>query len=364
MIFVRYTWDHIKIDDHVNMLSERALLMPVFLRCMGNWIEGPKYYTKRENSYNYYLLFTIEGKGIVHHRNKEIILNPGQVCLIDSKEMHDYGTYDCDKWHSIWFHIYGPGMKCYFDILNPGNTFEPVTLTDTETGINNYNRLIPHLNSHSLSDELAIVTIITEMMHNIIEDKNKNIDIQDEYIPYWMTDIDQYIDNRIDTSISVVEMAKFFDVPLQQLETSFMYYKKKSAGEYIRERKDIFASRENNGIQIKHPKWVLDAVSYIEDNFSSKIFIQDIIDASYVSKPLFIKQFIQYTCMHPQDYLASVRLKRSLNMLQNTNKTITEIALNCGFPSASIFSKRFKEWSGQLPSEYRSRQNHTHYKIN
>ena len=42
-------------------------------------------------------------------------------------------------------------------------------------------------------------------------------------------------------------------------------------------------------------------------------------------------------------------------MLRNTNETITDIALSCGFSSSSYFCRIFKKEMGISPTEYKRR---------
>ena len=54
-----------------------------------------------------------------------------------------------------------------------------------------------------------------------------------------------------------------------------------------------------------------------------------------------------------RDYLLHYRIQKSLPLLQNTNKSITDISLLTGFSSPCYFSKIFKSEMGCTPREYR-----------
>lgn len=53
------------------------------------------------------------------------------------------------------------------------------------------------------------------------------------------------------------------------------------------------------------------------------------------------------------DYINNLRLNCASNLLLNSNYSITEIFLECGFNSASYFVSCFKEKYGVTPSQYR-----------
>ena len=53
-----------------------------------------------------------------------------------------------------------------------------------------------------------------------------------------------------------------------------------------------------------------------------------------------------------RDFVEDVRLEIAVNLLINTDKTLTEIAYECGFSSQSYFSYAFKKKMNVTPREY------------
>lgn len=68
----------------------------------------------------------------------------------------------------------------------------------------------------------------------------------------------------------------------------------------------------------------------------------------YVSN--IVKKATGYTL---RQYITNTRLKKSRNLLCSTNMDIAEIAVECGFNSATYFNRIFKKNIGITPSEYR-----------
>lgn len=52
-------------------------------------------------------------------------------------------------------------------------------------------------------------------------------------------------------------------------------------------------------------------------------------------------------------YLLAYRLHKALELLLNTSLSVTDVALQSGFSSASRFTKHFRETTGYTPSEFR-----------
>ena len=51
--------------------------------------------------------------------------------------------------------------------------------------------------------------------------------------------------------------------------------------------------------------------------------------------------------------IAALKKERACHYLATTNKTISEIATSLGFGSAVSFTRAFKSWTNQSPSDYR-----------
>ena len=70
----------------------------------------------------------------------------------------------------------------------------------------------------------------------------------------------------------------------------------------------------------------------------------------YVSKVLKDKKGLTL-----RQYIINYRLKASKRLLELTNKSIADIADECGFTDASYFAKTFKSAFGETPKDYRNK---------
>lgn len=61
-------------------------------------------------------------------------------------------------------------------------------------------------------------------------------------------------------------------------------------------------------------------------------------------KPTQFAEITKYlTGYAPVQYLQRVRFETSCELLRNTEKTITEVAFDCGYASSQYFSEAFKQ---------------------
>lgn len=63
--------------------------------------------------------------------------------------------------------------------------------------------------------------------------------------------------------------------------------------------------------------------------------------------------FRQEYGMTPKEYADSLRMKKAIQMLEQTDQKVIDIALATGFSNVSAFNRFFKKESGKTPSEYR-----------
>ncbi|NIH78298.1 helix-turn-helix domain-containing protein [Amycolatopsis viridis] len=73
----------------------------------------------------------------------------------------------------------------------------------------------------------------------------------------------------------------------------------------------------------------------------------------HVSEAHFIRTFRATFGETPHRYLQRRRVERSMFMLRETERSVTEICFAVGFTSLGTFSRTFREIVGRSPSEYR-----------
>lgn len=94
-------------------------------------------------------------------------------------------------------------------------------------------------------------------------------------------------------------------------------------------------------------------IEYIEKNYFNQITVDDMIQNIHVSKYHFIRRFSRAMGITPYSYLTNYRINVSKTLLRTTNKTVSEIAMECGFLDTSNFITHFKKHTGQKPLQYR-----------
>lgn len=97
------------------------------------------------------------------------------------------------------------------------------------------------------------------------------------------------------------------------------------------------------------------AERYIGHNYGYSIQINDIAKFVGIDRTYLYKIFRKYNGMSPKKYLTTYRINAAKDMLMNTEYSVTEIALSCGFHDTSMLCKTFLKEIGKSPMQYRCR---------
>lgn len=98
------------------------------------------------------------------------------------------------------------------------------------------------------------------------------------------------------------------------------------------------------------------AVTYIREHYGEPIDLDLLAEMCCISKPHLIRCFKKYLNCTPHEYLLAYRLRQSKQQLIGSSASVEWIAEQCGFHSASHFTRAFRKSTGITPSEFRKIQ--------
>lgn len=93
---------------------------------------------------------------------------------------------------------------------------------------------------------------------------------------------------------------------------------------------------------------------YVSRNFQEAVSLSSLSDQMYMSKSTLSRFFKKQTGIYFADYVSQIRLNYAVRQLLYSDRTITKIAVDCGFANASVFDRVFRENYGMPPTEYRN----------
>ena len=101
-------------------------------------------------------------------------------------------------------------------------------------------------------------------------------------------------------------------------------------------------------------KILADVINVINENLSKEdLCVQDIADELALSRSKLYRKIKELTGKSANEMIRKMRLEKSKELLEITDMNIGEICYKVGFSSPSYYTKRFKEYTGLIPKEYR-----------
>lgn len=198
---------------------------------------------------------------------------------------------------------------------------------------------------HSIDSPNPNFTIVLQ-----IPMKNLENYIQDDYIHFRSTL------NEKDSGL------------IKLIETMYYEYEKKEYGYSLKVLSDfyelLYTLVKKYKINEVDEKWLrnnkhLDRLSsitqYIKDNFNEELTLESVADTFGFAPTYLSRMFQKYASINYKTYLLNIRVDAGYKQLMNTNDSISEIAIHCGFSDSRSFAKAFQKRYGMLPSDYRKK---------
>ena len=87
--------------------------------------------------------------------------------------------------------------------------------------------------------------------------------------------------------------------------------------------------------------------------YAEPLDVRSVAAVAHVSEAHFIRSFRATFGETPHRYLQRRRVERSMFLLRETDRSVTDICFDIGFSSLGTFSRTFREIIGKTPSDYR-----------
>lgn len=94
-------------------------------------------------------------------------------------------------------------------------------------------------------------------------------------------------------------------------------------------------------------------ITYIDANFQQPLTIRHLAGRFGYSSSYIANIFCEQLKVPFRTYLGAVRSEQAARLMRSTNKSLTEIAYECGYHSPNTFCRCFKRHFSVTPSEYK-----------
>lgn len=100
-------------------------------------------------------------------------------------------------------------------------------------------------------------------------------------------------------------------------------------------------------------KTIKTILAFCEENYTQDISLHQMADALHMNKTYVSRIFNQKIHQNFKSYINTRRITKACELLQNTERSISEISEEVGFGSFRTFNRTFFDVLGTTPSEYR-----------
>ena len=99
---------------------------------------------------------------------------------------------------------------------------------------------------------------------------------------------------------------------------------------------------------------LLRARDVMDRAYAEPLDVRAVAAVAHVSEAHFIRSFRAVFGETPHRYLQRRRVERSMFLLRETDRSVTDVCFDVGFTSLGTFSRTFREIVGETPSGYRA----------
>lgn len=98
------------------------------------------------------------------------------------------------------------------------------------------------------------------------------------------------------------------------------------------------------------------AIVHINNHLENQINIENLADIAGLSADWFKEKFRKEMGLSPADFINRCKVEYSKELLNDQNKSVTDVAFQLGFSSSQYFATVFKRYTGQTPTAFRDRE--------
>ena len=118
----------------------------------------------------------------------------------------------------------------------------------------------------------------------------------------------------------------------------------------------LYTASEKPGIHVPHRiDQIRSVLEYIEQQYPNAITLNSMAEVAGMNPKYFCRVFKEVTQQTPMDYVIFYRVEQAAKMLSNTDLSVLEIAMECGFNDCSYFIRTFKRLKAVTPKQYRGK---------
>jgi len=155
--------------------------------------------------------------------------------------------------------------------------------------------------------------------------------------------------------------------PVSALEMMLKLIAQRQGNDIVRAVREILScdqvaeNQESIPLQVgdnpTFPETLRNIMVLMRNNIEEPLSLEELADCIDISRRQMERLFQSHLETSPSRYYLELRITHARRLLLQSNESITNVSLACGFVSTSHFSNCFKDYFGLSPSAARQKQN-------
>jgi AraC-like DNA-binding protein len=126
----------------------------------------------------------------------------------------------------------------------------------------------------------------------------------------------------------------------------------------LKKSNKMCSSVMNTGVTgLYDSKIINDVYKYVAENFQNVVDFSKAASVANMQKSAFCRYFKRKTKKKFTDFVNETRVMHAQKLLAETDKTILEIAFDCGYTNTSYFNRQFRKYKAVTPIEFKKQLN-------
>ena len=119
----------------------------------------------------------------------------------------------------------------------------------------------------------------------------------------------------------------------------------------------IYLARGNSETQEKDRTWLIQSpVEYLNAHCDEPLNLSKLCRMAGMCERTLFRHFKKELGTTPMQYLHKLRVRRVMNLLEHSGRSISEIAMQCGFCDSNHMTKIFRAQTGTTPFSFRAKK--------
>ena len=115
----------------------------------------------------------------------------------------------------------------------------------------------------------------------------------------------------------------------------------------------LSAANDLSAVSLSESKVINDVYKYVAENFQKEITFSTAASVANMQRAAFCRYFKRKTKKKFTEFVNETRIMHARKLLGETDKTIGEVAFECGYENTSYFNRQFKLCCNTSPGKFR-----------